>query len=113
MDFSKMRHRITFLKPTGTYKNSMGENVPEYIEHMTVWAYVAPKTGREYDEAQKLRAETTYNVMTRYFPDITADMKIRFKDKELKIESVLNIEERNEQLQIVASEVDKHGKSES
>ena len=110
MDFSKMRHRITFLKPNGTYKNSMNENVPNYAEARTVWAFVAPKTGREYDEAQKLRAETTYNVHTRYFADITAEMQIKYNVKILKIESVLNINERNEELQIVASEVDSFGK---
>ncbi len=110
MDFSKMRHRITFLKPTGTIKNSMSEYVPEYTEVMTVWAFAAPKTGREYDEAQKLRAETTYNVLTRYFPNITTDMRIMFRERILKIESVLNVDERNEQLQIVASEVDENGK---
>ena len=110
MDFSKMRHRITFLKPTGSVKNSMSENVPEYTEVMTVWAFVAPKTGREYDEAQKLRAETTYNVLTRFFPNITTDMMILFRERTLKIESVLNVDERNEQLQIVASEVDTNGK---
>lgn len=111
MDFSKMRHRITFLKPMGTYKNSIGENVPEYTELRTVWAFVAPKTGREYDEAQKLRAETTYNVHTRYFADVTAEMQIRFNDRILKIESVLNVNERNEELLIVASEVDSYGKT--
>ena len=110
MKFSKMRHRITFLKPMGTYKNSMGENVSTYTDYKTVWAFVTPKTGREYDEAQKLRAETTYNVHTRYFSDITAQMQIRFNDRILKIESVLNINERNEELQIVASEVDTFGK---
>ena len=110
MDFSKMRHRITFLKPTGTYKNSMNENVPDYKEVRTVWAFVAPKTGREYDEAQKLRAETTYNVHTRYFADVTADMQIKYNNKIFKIESVLNIDERNEELHIVASEVDSFGK---
>lgn len=110
MDFSKMRHRIAFLRPTGSVKNSMSENVPEYTEVMTVWAFVAPKTGREYDEAQKLRAETTYNVLTRYFPNITTDMIILFRERTLKIESVLNVDERNEQLQIVASEVDANGK---
>lgn len=111
MDFSKMRHRITFLKPNSTTKNTMGENVPEYSELRTVWAFVAPKTGREYDEAQKLRAETTYNVHTRFFADITAEMQIRFNDRILKIESVLNINERNEELLIVASEVDNFGKA--
>lgn len=110
MDFSKMRHRITFLKPMGTYKNSIGENVLTYTDYKTVWAFVTPKTGREYDEAQKLRAETTYNVHTRYFADITAEMQIHFNDRILKIESVMNINERNEELQIVASEVDTFGK---
>ncbi|MGN0150346.1 MAG: phage head closure protein [Clostridia bacterium] len=110
MKFSKMRHRITFLKPTGTYKNTIGENVPAYTDYKTVWAFVTPKTGREYDEAQKLRAETTYNIHTRYFSDITAQMQIRYNDRILKIESVLNINERNEELQIVASEVDTFGK---
>lgn len=75
-----------------------------------VWAYVAPKTGREYDEAQKLRAETTYNITTRYFAGITADMKIMYGSKIFRIESVLNIDERNEQLRIVVSEVDNYGK---
>ena len=111
MDFSKLRHRITFLKPAGTHKNSMSENVPDYKEVRTVWAFAAPKTGREYDEAQKLRAETTYNIHTRYFADITAEMQIRFNGRILKIESVLNINERNEELQIVASEVDSFGKA--
>ncbi len=109
MDFSKMRHRITFLRPTGVKLNSMGENVPEYTEYMTVWAHVAPKTGREYDEAQKLRAETTYNVLTRYFPNITTDIRILFRGRFLSIESVLNVGERNEQLQIVAVEKDRNG----
>lgn len=111
MDFSKLRHRITFLKPTGTHKNSMGENVPDYKEVRTVWAFAAPKTGREYDEAQKLRSETTYNIHTRYFADITAEMQVRFNGRILKIESVLNINERNEELLIVASEVDSYGKA--
>ena len=87
----------------------MNENVPEYEKYMTVWAYVAPKTGREYDEAQKLRAETTYNILTRYFSGITTDMQILFRERLFKIESVLNIDERNEQLQIVAVEKDRNG----
>ncbi len=113
MDFSKMRHRITFLKPSEVLKNLAGENIPVYSEYKTVWAYVAPKTGREYDESQKIRAETTYNITTRYHGGITTDMRIKFGEKEFKIESILNIDERNNELKIVASEVDKNGKEES
>ena len=96
MDFSKMRHRITFMKPTKITKNSMSEQVQVYTEYKTVWAFVAPRTGREYDEAQKIRAETTYNVLTRYFPNITTDMRISFRDRILKIESVLKAKEVQE-----------------
>lgn len=111
MNFSKMRHRITFMKPTETELNGMSENVPVYTEFKTVWAFVAPRTGKEYDEAQKLRAETTYNIQTRWHEGLTTDMQIKFRDKTLKIESILSLNERFEEMKIVASEVDNNGKT--
>lgn len=110
LDIGKLRHRITFLKPLSEEKNECGEIVPVYEDYRTVWGAVEPKTGREYDESQKLRAETTYNILVRYIPGITADMKIRYKEHEFDIISVLNIEMKNEQLKIVASEADRNGK---
>ena len=46
----------------------------------------------------------------RYFPDITEDMKIMFGLRVLDIVSVLNIGERNTELQIIAKEKDRNGK---
>jgi len=152
MNFSKLRQRIIFLKPTETIQNSMHENVPVWKPHKptsktdldiredevyfkedgngnavlvtvddayfahelllkeyAVWASVAPMTGREYEEAQKLRAETTYNIITRYFPNITTDMKILHRDRIFDIVSVLNTNERNVELHIVAKERDRNG----
>lgn len=151
MDFSKLRHRIVFLKPLDKKLNSMKENVPVWIpfkpslnanllidektdvyitedkkgnailissggqlyahnlsvKEYSVWAAVAPTTGREYEEAQKLREETTYKITTRYFPNITANMKIMFGLQVLEIISVLNVGERNTELQIIAKEKDR------
>lgn len=151
MDYSKLRHRIIFLKPLDKKLNSMKENVPVwlpfkpsinanliidentdvyvtedkkgnailissggqlYAHHMSikefaVWACVAPTTGREYEEAQKLREETTYKITTRYFPNITHDMKIMFGLQVLDIISVLNVNERNTELLIMAKEKDR------
>lgn len=154
MDFSKMRNRIIFLKPSGSKKNTVHENVTQWVpfkptvkndesssdnsvylsegtdgipvlvynngvlfthamamKQYAVWANVAPMTGREYQESQKIRAETTYNITTRYFPGITTDMKILYGVKVFDIVSVLNINECNVELKIVASEIDKNGKS--
>jgi len=151
MQFSKLKHRVIFLKPSNNIINSMGETIPAYIpfkpglnnnlnitdgdvyltkdtlgnailvmkdgtpyahelaiSEYSVAGDVNPMTGREYQEAQKIRAETTYRVTTRYFSGITSDMRILFKNKELLILSVLNVEERNRELQIICTETDKN-----
>ena len=110
MRFSRLRHRITFMKPTAASVNSMGEEILQYAHTLTVWAEVTPLTGREYEESQKIRAETTYRVTTRFFKDITNDMRILYNNREFDVVSVLNINERNRELQIICSEVDTNGK---
>ena len=67
-------------------------------------AFVAPMTGREYEESQKIRAETTYKISTRYFQNISHDMRILYNKKEFEIVSVLDLNERHEELQIVVAE---------
>ena len=75
------------------------------LKEFEVWANVSPTTGREYEEAQKLRAETTYSITTRYFTDIKPDCKILFRGRILNIVSVLNVGEMNTELKIVAAEM--------
>ena len=119
MDFSKLRHRIIFLRPTDITKNSMNEAVPKYepfkpyaksqdeITDFSVAGLVVPMSGREYEESQKIRAETTYKISTRYFPGITADMRILHDGREFEIISILDLDGRREELQIVAIETDR------
>lgn len=151
MDFSNLRHRIIFLKPTDNITNAMGENVPRYkpfkpgmplplktkgedvylsrdndgnavlvyadgnpyahtlaLKEYSVAGFVAPMSGREYAESQKLRTETTYKISTRFFRGITAEMRILYNGKEFEIVSVLDLDERHEELQIIAIEKDTH-----
>ena len=125
MNFSKLRHRIIFLRPTDMIKNSMGETVPRYkpfkpylplpvqvdadkvylshdndgnavlkyidgkpyahklaLQNFSVAGLVAPMSGREYEESQKIRAETTYKISTRFFRHITSDMRILYDNRE-------------------------------
>ena len=116
MNFSKLRHRIIFLRPTDIKKNSMNEAIPKYepfkpyaknqdeITDFSVAGLVVPMSGREYEESQKIRAETTYKISTRYFPGITADMRILHNGREFEIISILDLDGRREELQIVAVE---------
>lgn len=147
MDFSKLRHRIIFLRPTDITENSMGETVARYkpfkpylplpiqvdadkvylshdsdgnavLKHMdgkpyahklalqnfSVAGLAVPMSGREYEESQKLRAETTYKISTRFFRQITPDLHILYDGREFEIVSVLDLDGRREELQIIAAE---------
>lgn len=149
MNFSKLRHRIIFLRPTDMIKNSMGETVPRYkpfkpylplpvqvdadkvylshdndgnavlkyidgkpyahklaLQNFSVAGLVAPMSGREYEESQKIRAETTYKISTRFFRLITSDMRILYDNREFEIISVLDLGGKHDELQIVAAEKD-------
>ena len=119
MNFSKLRHRIIFLRPTDITTNSMNETVPGYepfkpyaknqaeVQDYSVAGLVVPMSGREYEESQKIRSETTYKIFTRYFPGITADMRILHNEREFEIISILDLDGRREELQIVAIETDR------
>lgn len=151
MDFSKLRHRIIFLRPTDTVTNSIGETVPKYkpfkpylplplqvqgedvylthdsdgnavlvyadgkpyahklaLKEYSVAGFVSPMSGREYEESQKLRTETTYKISTRFFRNITPEMRIMYDGKEFEIVSVLDLNEKHEELQIIAIHKDTH-----
>lgn len=147
MNFSKLRHRVIFLRPTDIATNAMGETVPRYkpfkpglklnlqvdedkvymtydndgnavleyidgkpyahkvaLKKYSVAALVVPMSGREYEESQKLRTETTYKISTRFFPGITPDLRILYDNREFEIVSVLDLNGRHSELQIVAAE---------
>ena len=74
------------------------------LSKYSVAAFVAPTTGREYEESQKIRAETTYKISTRYFRGINSTHRILYNSREFEIVSVLDLNERHEELQIIAAE---------
>ena len=76
------------------------------LQNFSVAGLVVPMSGREYEESQKIRAETTYKISTRFFRNITSDMRILYDNREFKIVSVLDLGGKHDELQIVAVEKD-------
>ena len=76
------------------------------LQNFSVAGLVVPMSGREYEESQKIRTETTYKISTRFFPRITQDMHILYDNREFEIVSILDLNGRHEELQIVATEKD-------
>jgi len=103
MDIGRMNKRVTFCRYKEK-KNELMQNEQALESKKTVWASVEPMRGREYQEAQRIRAELTYKITTRFQEETTPDMLIKFKDRYFQIISIINVRERNEMLEIVCTE---------
>lgn len=103
MRAGKLRHTITIEQNTPT-QNSYGEPVDAWSTFATVRAQVEPISGREYFDAQKVDADVDYRVRIRYLSGVTNEMRIVYGSKQLDIESVLNIGERDREIHIMCKE---------
>ena len=90
-------------------KVTLGKSLADAKKY-EVWASAAPTTGREYEEAQKLRAETTWKITMRYSDKVKSNFKVFVRGQVLNIESVLDIKGCRKQLQLICTEVDGYGR---
>lgn len=103
MEIGKLDKRITFCK-YGEYENELFQTEQGLEVIKTVWARIEPTRGREYQEAQRIRPELTYKIITRYHRNITQDMVIQYREKYFQIISVINVSEKNKELEIICIE---------
>jgi len=102
------RHRITFQQYDENAVNENGfplEDRQRSTDVKTVWAMIKTLQGREYYEAAATQNENTVRFVIRYTSGITPDMRIKYKDRAFEILSVINDDERNITLTIIAKEV--------
>lgn len=99
------RHVITVETAT-VARDSSGQEIETWVVLATIRASMEPVTGSEFFAAQTTFAETTARFRTRYNPDLNMDdKKLRLVDRTggiWDVESVLNLEFRDRDLEIVA-----------
>ena len=103
MNAGRMRHRITFQRPTEE-KDRLSGYKDDWFDVATVWAQVSPVSGREY-LSQVRETMVSHKIYCRYRAGITPGMRIKFGDRIFRIISVLNWDERNEGLTIMCEEI--------
>ncbi len=102
------RHRITFQQYDENAVNENGfplEESQRWQDVKTVWAMIKTLRGREYYEAATTQNENTVRFVVRYTVGITPDMRIQYKGRTFEILSVINDDERDVTMTIVAKEV--------
>ncbi|SCY25308.1 phage head closure protein [Alkaliphilus peptidifermentans] len=103
MKIGKLRHRITIQEYQAT-RDSFGAEVKEWVDIKTVWASIEPLSGREYFSAKQINAEVTTKIRTRYLKGIHPKMRVLFNDRIFEILSVINVEEKKRELELMCKE---------
>jgi len=98
-----MRHRITIEQSVNT-ENESGGFTTSWDEVDIVWAEILPIRADEKLRFGKVNAEISHKITIRYLANLTEDMRIDFGGRYFNIRSIINPQERNEYLEIIAEE---------
>jgi SPP1 family predicted phage head-tail adaptor len=91
--------------PVANAVNSFGERTPTWGVAATVWAQVSPISARETERAKSFGPNVTHKVVMRYrTPLPTAANRLSFRGRNLDINGVINVEERNRELNLFVTE---------
>lgn len=104
MNPGDLRHRITIQQLIET-RNELGEVVQSWQDFATVWAAIEPLRGREYFDSQQINAEVTTRIRIRYRPGIKPKMRAVYGTRIFDIQSVIDIEERHQEIHLMCKEV--------
>lgn len=91
--------RVTIQNPS-TARNSFGEEDVTWATFATVWASIEPLRGVEQIQVQQVQGSVSHKITMRWISGLTPKMRILFKNRIFEIESIVNVQERNEKLEL-------------
>ncbi|MGE7604939.1 phage head closure protein [Peribacillus sp. NPDC097675] len=98
-----MNHRITFQKKT-VVVDDLGWQEEVIQDFKSVWCAIKTVQGREYFAAASTQNENTYRFVIRHMDGLHPSMKIKYDARLFEIESILNDDEANRTITIIAKE---------
>lgn len=101
-----LRQKITIQKNAETV-DARGQISGEWSDVATRYAHLIKMSGREATASNQLYAQATWRVRLRWERDLTIseNYRIKYGDIYLLIGSVTNVKERNQEYQLLCSEV--------
>lgn len=104
MQAGRLNRRLTLLQPSIS-QGAMGNVQRAWTPAATVWCMKEPLQGREFFESQKTTSEVTTRFTIRYRDDIKATWKCEDEDGSYTVIAVINPDDENRMLQIMAKEL--------
>ena len=105
-----LRHKLVFQAKIET-SDGMGGQTTTWSDRLTTWGQVRPLTANEAMRWGKLEHEVTHRIFLRWQSAITPEMRIKHYShsygayRYFEITSLINKDERNINLELLATEV--------
>lgn len=93
MTAGQLRERVTIQQAVETPDGGGGSSI-DWQDVATVWAEVRPLSGRERLQAQQLESAVNYRIRIRFRSDITAGMRLVWRDQVMNIRAVYNEDQK-------------------
>ena len=103
MNIGKMRYRVKIQFPSDGV-DDYGNAVDVWEDLTTVWADIAPISGREYFSAQQAVSETQFKIYIRYLDGVSPKMRVVRDEKAYEILAVLG-DKRSGMLTLMVKEL--------
>lgn len=104
IEAGQLRHRVAVQNATEV-RNTHGEPIRTWATAVTVWAAIDPINGRELLLAKQVASETTHRIRMRYHAEVTSASRLLYGSRTFQIDSVLNRDERNAEMELLCHEV--------
>ena len=104
MRAGRLRHRVTIQEKSAA-QNTTGEEIATGADVATVWAAVEPRRGSEFAELERAGAQITTRIVMRYRDGILPEMRVVFGSHVYDIRSVVHVDERGRELQLMCREL--------
>lgn len=98
-----LRHRI-IIQGSTEVEDGMGGFATVWADKLEMWVAIWPLTAKERLDAMKLELQLTHKIRGRYRSEIMAKDRIKFGTRIFNIVSLINKDERNVQLDMLALE---------
>ena len=99
----RLRHRVLLQAPAGAADGG-GGTVAAWSDVATVWAAIAPLTGRERVQAEQVAARASHRVTIRWRAGVTAAMRLSMGARAFAIRAVLDPDGRRRWLELACEE---------
>jgi SPP1 family predicted phage head-tail adaptor len=100
---SQLRHKLTLQQEIIT-ADDIGGYTRSWKNIADLWAEIIPIGGMEQFFANQIQTTITHRIMLRYRSDIETGNRLLFEARAFNIRSVLNVQEHNEILELLAEE---------